>query len=188
MNSRTAIPEKAQLILLKLYDLNREVTKSTLLKIVPNMYSLEKNLRLLQEEGLVNIREEVIIRRSYMISLTEKGKSVAAQLRKAEEAVKGIPQPIDTSTRKVEQDFIDFMEKASQIVKAKAYDDHVIMEDASINDRVTLLLKHDENGIPRLWCDRHQSFECFHTKYSWTLRDVQEMYYKYSVKKEHKDQ
>ncbi len=121
-----------------------------------------------------------------MISLTEKGRSVAAKIRKAEEAIKGSLLPIDLSTGKVEHDFLDFMEKASQIVKAKAYDDHVIMEDASINDRVTLLLKNDENGIPRLWCDRHQSYECFHTKYSWTMRDVQEMYYKYSVKNEYK--
>lgn len=43
----------------------------------------------LEKGGLVNIREEKIVRRTFFISLTPKGRSVAEQLKRAEEAAKG---------------------------------------------------------------------------------------------------
>ena len=82
LSQNTTLPEKAQRILLKLYSENKEVVKTSLLKVVPNSYSLSNYLKLLEKEGDIKIREEKVIRKTYYISLTEKGVSVAEQIRR----------------------------------------------------------------------------------------------------------
>ncbi|MEM3860662.1 MAG: hypothetical protein QW478_14915, partial [Candidatus Micrarchaeaceae archaeon] len=156
---------------------------SSLLKAVPNSYSLESNLKLLSEKGLVKIREEVIIRRTYFISLTERGRAVAIQLKKADEMITGSLHQIDELSGKTEMEFRDLFDKISQLFSVKTYDDHSIIEDSSSKEKVTILLKNDEKGVLRLWCEKDQSFVCFHTKYCWSLPEVQSMYF-YSLKNE----
>ena len=79
------ISSKSQLILLELFKREEEVIKTTLLSVIPNTYSLDKHLKFLEGTGLIRIREEKIIRRTFYVSLTEKGKLVAKQLKRAEE-------------------------------------------------------------------------------------------------------
>ena len=67
------------------------MVKTSLLTLVSNTYSLDRYLKELSEKGLINIREEKIVRKTFYISLTPKGRMVAEQLKKAEEIV-NIPQ------------------------------------------------------------------------------------------------
>lgn len=83
------ISERAQRILKRLYGENKEVVKTSLLSLVPNSYSLDRYLNELLESTLINIREEKIVRRTFYISLTPKGREVAEQLRKAEAISQG---------------------------------------------------------------------------------------------------
>ena len=63
--------------------------KTDLQVIVSNIQSLDKLLIKLEKDGLVNIEKKVIGRRTYEISLTEKGRQVAEQLMNADLAAKG---------------------------------------------------------------------------------------------------
>jgi len=79
------LPERAQRLILQLYDSNKEVVKTSLLPVIPNSYSLERYLRELQKDGLINIREEKIVRKTFYVSLTPKGRAVAEQIRRISE-------------------------------------------------------------------------------------------------------
>ena len=83
------LSERAQRILKRLYGENKEVVKTSLLSSVPNSYSLDRYLNELFEDTLINIREEKIVRKTFYISITQKGREVAEQLRKAEAISKG---------------------------------------------------------------------------------------------------
>jgi predicted transcriptional regulator len=172
------ISDKSLSILLKLYEANQEVTKSFLLDAVPNAYSLEKNLELLSSRGLVTVRQEILIRKTYFISLTDKGKYVASQIKKIEDIIKG-DVPFDGAISREEGVIADPFEPLSPNFSEKAYDDHAIIEDARSGEKIMIFIKGDEKGIQRLWCENDGSFSCIHAKYSWSLPDVQSMYYKY---------
>ncbi len=81
------ISDRAQRLLNGLYTKKKEVVKTSLLTLVSNTYSLDRYLKELSEKGLINIREEKIVRKTFYISLTPKGRLVAEQLKKAEEIV-----------------------------------------------------------------------------------------------------
>ena len=83
------LSNKSQLILLNLAKNDGEVIKTSLLSIVSNSYALNSNLDHLKDLGLIIVREEKIVRKTYWISLTEKGHQVAEQLLNAELAAKG---------------------------------------------------------------------------------------------------
>ena len=83
------LSERAQRILKRLYEENKEVVKTSLLSLVPNSYSLDRYLNEMLEGTLINIREEKIVRRTFYISLTPKGRKVAEQLQKVEATSKG---------------------------------------------------------------------------------------------------
>ena len=83
------ISDRAQRILNRLYSENREVVKTSLLSLVSNTYSLDRYLNELSEKGLINIREEKIVRRTFYISLTSKGKLVAQKLKEIEDILHG---------------------------------------------------------------------------------------------------
>ncbi|WMT53537.1 hypothetical protein [Ferroplasma acidiphilum] len=59
-------------------------------------------------------------------------------------------------------------------------DDHVAIEehnyDLQGHDRVVFVyVKLNGNNIMRLWCDVDNTYDCVHTKYAWSLPDVQAM-------------
>ncbi|AAT42884.1 hypothetical protein [Picrophilus oshimae] len=80
--------EREQMIMLRLYRVNKEVVKTSLLNLVPNSYSLDKYLDHLKEYNLINIREEKVIRRTFYISITKKGYAISRQLAHIEELLK----------------------------------------------------------------------------------------------------
>lgn len=175
---RLLLPEKAQLILLRLLDLKGDVVKSSLLKIVPNVYALENNLKLLEKNRLIRIREEVVIRRAFYISLTEKGKAVAEQIMSVEDLIAGthlfqreenVEEPGDR--------FLGILKYFSALYKIDI-SDNIMMKEISSNKSIGICMKYDDRNIPRLWCQLDGSFECFHVKYAWAMNEVQEFYFK----------
>ena len=66
-----------------------QIKKTDLLEIVSSSDSLSKTLRKLQEENMISMETKVMGRKIIHVSLTPKGRSVAEQLKRAEEAAKG---------------------------------------------------------------------------------------------------
>ena len=59
-------------------------------------------------------------------------------------------------------------------------DDHIAVQeynfDGQGNNRIVYVYtKPNGHNIMRLWCDVDQSWDCKHTKFAWTLPDVQEL-------------
>ncbi len=176
-----AIDSKPMRILLRLLEENKEVIKSSLLDIIPNSYSLERHLNDLKVHGLVNIREEKIVRRTSYVSLTEKGRAVAEQLKKAEEAARGEPIQIsDDEARAWAEKFHEATKGFSLLWHVNYYEDHIaIAEEGDEKKRIiNVYVKENGHGIMRLWCEEDDSFECIHVQYAWTLSEVQELYWK----------
>lgn len=68
---------------------DEEVMKTKLMEVVSNIQSLDKVIEALRQDGLVQKTERIVGRRTIYISLTPLGRSVARQLRRADEAAMG---------------------------------------------------------------------------------------------------
>jgi DNA-binding MarR family transcriptional regulator len=66
-----------------------EVYKSRLISVISSPPILTNVLRELEKDGLIIIKERRIGRKSFLISLTPKGRAVAEQLKKADEIARG---------------------------------------------------------------------------------------------------
>ena len=89
MKSSFNISEKSQRIISILSQKDSEVVKTSLSKVIPNSYALNNHLEELSKLELINIRKEKIVRNTFYISLTDKGRQVAEQLKNAELAAQG---------------------------------------------------------------------------------------------------
>jgi len=76
-----------------LYEADKPVIKSALSKVVNNPYTLSKLLESLSKEGLINYSINEFGRKSYNISLTQKGRDVAEHLMKLDAISKGKKLP-----------------------------------------------------------------------------------------------
>ena len=66
-----------------------KIKKTDLLEIVSSSDSLSNTLRKLQDDGLIIMETKIIGRKTIYLSLTEKGQTVAEQLKKAEQVAEG---------------------------------------------------------------------------------------------------
>jgi DNA-binding HxlR family transcriptional regulator len=158
----------------KLYEQNREVVKTSLLPIIPNSYSLNRYLTELSRDGLVNIREEKIVRKTFYVSLTLKGRAVAEQLKRMDEVA------ARTETYEMPSDFDKEFESLSAITNHNILDDHIAITEHNYDgrgkDRVVMVyVKLNGRGFVRLWCEADNAYDCRHTRFAWALRSVQEM-------------
>ena len=136
-------------------------------KVVKPVSTLDKLLNKLKEEGLIEIKEQFLGRRVYLISLTDLGKIVAKQLKQVSE---------------FKEKFSEFNEKIkniSALTHVNAIDDHIVLKeynyDLKGNNRlVTIYIQINHDKVMRLWCDVDNSYDCWHVKYAWTLPEVLE--------------
>ena len=77
-------------VLVLLYSRGGNAKKSDLKEIATNWRTITDVLNILQKDGYLTISEEILGRRTYMITLTPKGRAVAEQLKRAEEAASGV--------------------------------------------------------------------------------------------------
>ena len=176
------ISDRAHRLLNKLYSAKGEVVKTSLLTLVSNSYSLDRYLKELSDRGLINIREEKIVRRTFYISLTPKGRLVAEQLRKAEELMVTSSDEIDV---KLSDDEVEKAKNLTMLFHVNVMDDHITVEEVKPGkaSRIfNIYIKQNGNGEFRLWCEHDNSYECWHVKAAWTYPHVQKMMMHYKDK------
>ena len=166
----------SQKILIELFRTGREVVKTSLLSVVRNAYSLERHLHELKDKGLIEIREEKIVRRTFYVSLTALGRRVASQLLQVKESM----APMGTDSYEMPEDFGKEFEGLSAMTHLNTLDDHIAITehnyDGAGRDRIVMVyVKLNGRGFLRLWCELDNSYDCRHTRYAWTLPSVQEM-------------
>jgi DNA-binding MarR family transcriptional regulator len=155
------------------------IKKTDLLEIITSSWTLDKLIPKLERDGLLEVKKSTMGRRTYEISLTPKGRSVAEQLKRAEEAAKGESVEIsDQEARDWAARFREATKGMSLLYHVNVYQDHVsIGYDIAGKNRITnVYVRVNGKGIMRLWCEEDESFECIHVQYAWTLPKVQEMY------------
>ena len=169
-----SISEKYAVDALKfIYD-KGAIKKTDLLEIITSSWTLDKLIPKLEKDGLITIKTSEIGRKTYTISLTDKGRIAAEQLKMMDQAASGeLPYVIPP-------DFGKEFEGLSAMTHLNVLDDHIAITehnyDGTGKDRVIMVyVKLNGRGIMRLYCDADDSYECRHTRYAWTLPSVQEM-------------
>lgn len=156
-----------------------EVKKTDLSRVVSSPQTYQRAVKELEKEGYVVQRETIIGRRIVNVSLTPKGRSVAEQLKRAEEAAKdeSVIQISDQEARDWAEEFKEATRNLSLLYHVNVFEDHVtIGEEKDGRLRViNVYVRVNGHGIMRLWCEEDESFDCIHVKYAWTLPKVQEM-------------
>ena len=154
------------------------VKQNELLEVIPSNLTIEKLGNSLKEAGLINITHQMIGRKIFIYSLSERGNVVALKLKETLEAAKGINS--EKNILEVPSNYDSQFRNLSIHGGLNALDDHIAINetnwDRSGNDRVVnLYVKLNGNNIMRLWCEVDNTYECVHTKYAWSLPDVQAM-------------
>ena len=161
-----------------LFLLEREdVKQSELLGVIPSNMTIEKLTKALEEEGYLVIKKEFAGRRVYHFSLTEKGRRMAEQLKRAEDMEKGNEENVPFE---MPLDFVQTISGMGAMTHFNVKDDHVAVSeynfDGEGNNRVVFVYtRPNGHNVMRLWCDVDQSFDCKHTRFAWTIPDVQEL-------------
>lgn len=150
------------------------IKKADLLEIITSSWTLDKLVPKLEKDGLIKVEVSKMGRKTYTISLTNKGRAVAEQLKRAEEAARG------ENVYDMPQDFDKEFENLSAMVHLNVLDDHVAITehnyDNSGKDRIVMVyVKINGKGVMRLFCEADEVFECKHTRFAWGLPDTQEM-------------
>ncbi|WMT51255.1 MAG: hypothetical protein RE471_09790 [Ferroplasma sp.] len=163
--------------IIRYLDTHKDAKKTDLFEVTKNVSTLYRTLDKLQKADIINARERVNGRRYIFLSLTDQGKRIAEGLRKAEQEVSGGQLP---GRHVLPPNYTDQFKNLSALTHLNVLDDHVAIEEHNYDllghDRVVFVyVKLNGNNILRLWCEVDQTFECVHTKYAWSLPDVQAM-------------
>jgi DNA-binding HxlR family transcriptional regulator len=159
-----------------LFLLERGVAKKyDFLDLMKNMYMIDKHLIELEKNGYIVMNKIGV---TYQISLTEKGKLMAEQLKKMNKLPEEKEEPIaEISKEKYEQMAKDW-KRLSALTHVNVLDDHIVLKeynyDGQGHDRlVTIYVMINHDKVMRLYCDVDQSTTCWHVQYAWTLPEVQ---------------
>ena len=146
-------------IIKKIADEGGEVNISSLLKITKHNYHVLKNkIRELENHGFVSTEE----RKRYgdkgpktiVVSLTERGKVVAEQLRNAEKLAKLTPEEIERFKR------------MRALIHVNVYEDHITIMDIGWEDeRVVNIYARPKGDVVYFWCDVDEDTDCYHIQY-----------------------
>ncbi len=113
-----------------------EIMKTDLMDIVKNIQTLDKLLKSLEGDGLVTIKEKIIGRRTFYVSLTPKGKAIAMELKKADDIASGRSIPKESISvelpKELYDDVLDIIENNA---RWKSLEDYVIEAVKEKNDR-----------------------------------------------------
>ena len=178
--------------------LNGKVLKTRLQSIVKNLYSLNALLKALQENNLIIIEPQPFGKNIQYISLSEKGISVAKNLKRAQAAAEGkqkedVQGPsegiIHVDGEEINVRLEPEERKNSKYLKilihSNVLDDHISVAEA-IPGRPTrifnIYIRQNGHGYFRLWCEEDKSFDCWHVKEAWTYPAVQKMMMEYKYK------
>ncbi|EQD30608.1 hypothetical protein B2A_14067 [mine drainage metagenome] len=151
--------------------------------MVKSHHILDKVLRALEENGFLTVEVTKIGPPIYTITLTDRGKAVAEQLKRAEEAAKGaiIFEEEGRIEVKVPEEWREKWKNLHALFHVNVYEDHVtIMEtnhEGTGRERIfNIYIRENGQGHLRLWCEEDESFDCYHVGYALTLAAVQDMF------------
>ena len=154
------------------------VKQNELLEVIPSNLTIEKLGNSLKEAGLINITHQMMGRKIFIYSLSERGHAVALKLKETLEAAEGIDS--EKNILEVSSNYDSQFRNLSIHGSLNVLDDHIAINETNWDrlghDRVVnLYVKPNRNNILRLWCEVDQTYDCVHTKYAWSLPDVQAM-------------
>ena len=154
------------------------VKQNELLEVIPSNLTIEKLGTSLKDVGLINITHQIMGRKIFIYSLSERGHAVALKLKETLETAEGID--IGENIPEVSPNYDSQFRNLSKYGSLNVFDDNIAMReinfDGAGHDRVVFVyVKLNGNNIMRLWCEVDQTFECMHTKYAWSIPDVQAM-------------
>jgi len=165
-------------ILVKLLKLGGTAKKNDLADVTSGWPALDKTLAALEKDKFISMSEKFLGRRTYVISLTNKGIEIAKMLQGIFEVAEDNNNETDIHT--LPPNYEDQFKNLSAMTHLNVLDDHIAIHeinyDGKGDDRVVFVyVKLNGNDILRLWCEADQTYECVHTKYAWSLSDVQAM-------------
>ena len=156
-NHSLPLDEQSQKILYELLDGDKKI--SHFLPIANNSYhTLRNKIKKLKEAGLIKTMEK----RRYgdkgpktiVVSLTERGKVVAEQLRNAEKLAKLTPEEIERFKR------------MRALIHVNVYEDHITIMDIGWEDeRVVNIYARPKGDVVYFWCDVDEDTDCYHIQY-----------------------
>jgi len=146
------LSKKQTKILLELLKGKRKMTE--LQKIIKNYPSLQKEIMILEAAGLVERKEEFERQRVVYVSLTEKGKAIAQQMRRAEKIAK------------MSEEELKKFRGLHYLEHFNVYEDHITLTDSSIEGvRYVNIFAKPKGDILYFWCDVHEATDCYHIGY-----------------------
>ena len=154
------------------------VKQNELLEVIPSNLTIEKLGNSLKEAGLINITHQMMGRKIFIYSLSERGHAVALKLKETLEAAEEINN--ERNILEVPPNYDSLFRNLSIQGRLNVLDDHIAINetnwDRAGHDRVVLVYaKLNGHNIMRLWCEVDNTYDCVHTKYAWSLPDVQAM-------------
>lgn len=161
-----------------------KIKKTDLLQVITSSWTLDKLIPKLERDGLIDVKESVVGRRTYTLSLTPKGRSVAEQLKRAEEAAKGIVINGKEDRIKITnapEEWRDKWKNLHALFRVNILEDHVTIletnrEGTGKPGTFNICVRENGKGHLRLWCELDESFNCYHVGYTLTLAPVQDMF------------
>ena len=145
--------------------------------------TIDKLTKVMEGEGYLRSRKEVLGRKIYFFSLTEKGKRVAEQLKKTE-TVDDNTSTTDPSLA-LSSEEVEMTKSLTPLFHINVMDDHITVQENPPGEasRVfNIYIKRNGNGEFRLWCEHDDSYDCWHVKAAWTYPHVQRMMMQYQGK------
>ena len=161
----------------------------TELKSIVSSYDvLRYNLLELQTEGYITKKESRDDKRRYFVSLTDKGREVAEQLKKAEQIANlsnpMIPEMKDLNLKMTDEE-VEMTKSLTPLFHINVLDDHITVQENPPGEAsriFNIYIKRNGNGEFRLWCEHDDSYDCWHVKAAWTYPHVQRMMIQYQSK------
>ena len=169
-------------LFLYLYD-KGEVKQNQLLEVIPSTMTIDKLTKVMEGEGYLRSRKEVLGRKIYFFSLTEKGRRVAEQLKKTE-IVDEITPTRDPSLA-LSSEEVEMTKRLTPLFHINVMDDHITVQENPPGEAsriFNIYIKRNGNGEFRLWCEHDDSYDCWHVKAAWTYPHVQRMMIQYQGK------
>lgn len=142
---------------------------SDLKNVVANYITYSRTVSLLEKDGIVSIEVKKIGGLKKYITLTDKGVEVCRSLGMSKNTTYEIPAS-----------FAEESKNLSAMVHFNVKDDHIAVAEHNYDGSgkyriVYVYTKPNGHNVMRLWCDVDESFDCVHTRFAWTLPDVQAM-------------
>ncbi|WP_298276154.1 zinc-ribbon domain-containing protein [Ferroplasma sp.] len=175
----------AKSVLIKLSKMGA-AKKSDLFNIVKSHQVLDNLLELLKKDGYINISESKMGPKRYSIVLTDTGRAVAEKLQEAQDVAEGKPpQENEELDLRLTDEEAEKAKRSSLLYHVNVSDDHVTVQEI-IPDKPSrifnIYIKRNGGGNFRLWCERDDSYDCWHVKTAWTYPQVQQMMIHYKGK------